>query len=292
MMKEHTILYKKYITTKKIIGKYKDENMKRPQFLAVSFALVISIMATDRSNDAMVVSPNKVTEENDWILLGEAPLSNYYQEEDIITAKLYVREIATKIICRVEYQGKYHATRWDNGLKSYIVTINGKTYKYDIPLDMGNEENENNDNAKLVGKWGFSSDGDWYIDISYSNGEYKFFLNPYSSINDGEIVEQHTTATEFIYTKKQETDHRPQMRSKGWSYMYDDCDKNADIGYPKTGQYKYDTDILYSTISVSLTGVVPTYCVRKFHSYYYYQGSLTYVETEILSGSGTKLVRK
>lgn len=234
----------------------------------------------------------KRAEGEEWILLGETPLSNYSQNDDVITAKLYLREIATKLIYRVEYQGRFYATRWDKELKSLLVTINEYTYKCDLPHGLENDENESNVKANLVGKWGFNNDGDWFIDISFKNGEYSFFLNPYSSFSDGEIVEQNVTATEFIYTKKQETDHRPKMRSKGWNYMYDDCDENADIGFPKTGQYKYDTDVLFSTISISIIGDVPAYSVKKFHSYYYYQGSLTYAETEILHGTATQLIRK
>ena len=153
------------------------------------------------------------------------------------------------------------------------------------------DDDEKNESAKFVGKWGFSGVEEWFVEITYKNGDYSFFLNPYYPYLDGEVVEKHVTATEFIYTKKSETDYRPQMRSKGWSYMYDDCDKNADIGYPKTGQYKYYKDVMYSTISISLTGNVPTYGVKKFYTYYYYQGTLTYADTDILH-SVTQLVRK
>lgn len=231
------------------------------------------------------------TEDDDWILLGETPLSNYYQNDDVITAKLYLREIATKIIYRVEYQARYYATRWDKDSKSLIVTINEKTYKCDVPTQSEVDDDEKNESAKFVGKWGFSGVEEWFVEITYKNGDYSFFLNPYYPYLDGEVVEKHVTATEFIYTKKSETDYRPKMRSKGWNYMYDDCDKNADIGYPKTGQYKYDKDVMYSTISISLTGNVPTYGVKKFHTYYYYQGTLTYADTDILH-SVTQLIRK
>ena len=232
-----------------------------------------------------------MTEDDGWILIGEVTLSNHYQSSEAIKANLYVKEIGKNLIYRVEYHGNYYATRWHDNSKSYHVTINDKTYRCDAPTLSKEEENDDGKSAKFVGKWGFSSDGVWFVDISYKNGEYDFFLNPYFPYSDGEIIERHVTATEFIYTKKSETDYRPEMRSKGWSYMYDDCDKNADIGYPKTGQYKYDKDVLYSTISISLTGSVPTYSVKKFHTDYYYQGSLTYAETESYKGDGTKLVQ-
>ena len=197
--------------------------------------------------------------------------------------------VATRYLVRLH--GGYPRT-FPPAPKSLLVTINENTYKCDVPTQSEVDDDGKNESAKFVGKWGFSGVEEWFVEITYKNGDYSFFLNPYYPYLDGEVVEKHVTATEFIYTKKSETDYRPQMRSKGWSYMYDDCDKNADIGYPKTGQYKYDKDVLYSTISISMTGTAPTYCVKKFHTDYYYQESLTYAETENLHDKGTQLVRR
>lgn len=216
------------------------------------------------------------TEVNDeWILLGEVTLSNYYTGYEPITAKLYVREIAKKLIYRVEYQGEFYATRWHDVSKTHHVTINGKTYRCDVPISSSDDNNEKNKSAKFVGRWG-SDSSNWLVEISYNGGSYSFKLNISNDYTRTVISEK---SNEVIYTSEWKIDHSPELRKKGWRCYYDERDNNADPGYPTSGRYEYDREVIIYTESISLHDAGPLLKGIKMHCFYYLQGTLTYAET-------------
>ncbi len=226
---------------------------------------------------------NTYTEVNDdWILLGETTLATYSSDTSPINAKLYVREIAKKLIYRVEYQGQFYATQWHKDSQTYYVTINGKTYKCEVPVNSVENETESRNSAKFVGKWKWG-EGGWYVDISFSNGRYSFILNP-NIIK--EIVDFQETSNGIVFTYVVKYDKRPELNRKGWEYYYDERDNNADPGYPTSGRYKYDREVVYYTASITLSDKAPVRKMIKMHTYYYLGTALTYADTDTDFGPG------
>lgn len=220
---------------------------------------------------------SRVVEDDGWILIGEVTLSNYYLGNEPIVAKLYVREIAKKLIYRVEYQGVFYATRWHEKSNTYHVTINGETYIYDDPANYTNKETDSGNSAKFVGKWKLRDFPGWYVDISFSNGRYSFNLNP-DKIT--EIVEFQETSNGVVFTYVEKFDKRPELNRKGWRYYYNERDNNADPGYPTSGRYEYDREVVYYTASITLSDMAPVRKMIKMHTYYYLGTALTYADTD------------
>ena len=75
--------------------------------------------------------------DDDWILVGEVVLSvSYRQVSNTVKANLYIREVANKIIYRIEYNGKFYAVgkgynKVDNDTY-YYVTIGNVTYYFNV----------------------------------------------------------------------------------------------------------------------------------------------------------------
>ncbi len=254
--------------------------MRRTFLIAIFTSLsLINVMT------AGAITPYTIPEErintfsevnDDWILLGEVTLSNYYSGYEPIIAKLYVREIARKLIYRVEYQGDFYATSWHDDSKTYHVTINSKTYRCDVPANSTENETESRNSANFVGKWRLGKLG-WYVDISFSNGRYSFYLNP-DIIK--EIVEFQETSNGIVFTYVEKFDKRPELNRKGWRYYYDERDNKADPGYPTSGRYEYDREVVYYTASITLSDKAPVRKMIKMHTYYYLGTALTYADTD------------
>ena len=245
--------------------------------IVVSATAIISLCSWDYAplEPASHNSAN-ITAEDDWILIGEVTLSKY-NGIGKIKANLYVREIAKKLIYRVEYQGAYYSTRWAENIKTYLVTINENSYICDVPITSSDSETTNSPSSKYVGKWKRPYGNSWSVDIRYNDGRYGFILNP-SAYDD--ITEIQELSNSLIFTYVSKFDHRSDLSKKGWQYYVDDRDNNADSGYPTSGQYHYDRTVCHYTISISLEGDSPVYKCIKMHSYYYLNGYLTYAETE------------
>ncbi len=245
-------------------------------FICLSFINVMTLWSFN-SHSFTGKRINVFSEVNDdWILIGEVSLSNYNSGYEPITAKLYVREIAKELIYRVEYQGAFYATRWHDDSKTYHVTINGKTYRCDVPVNSTENETESGNSAKFVGKWKLGHLG-WYMDISFNNGRYSFNLNPDLI---GEIVEFQETSNGIVFTYVEKFDKRPELNRKGWRYYYDERDNKADPGYPTSGRYEYDREVVYYTASIALSDKAPVRKMIKMHTYYYLGTALTYADTD------------
>lgn len=80
-----------------------------------------------------ILSHENAANDDDWILVGEVVLRNVSPN---LKANLYIREVAHKIIYRIEYNGKFYVVVKqlpnDDNDKVYMVTINGKTYHFDV----------------------------------------------------------------------------------------------------------------------------------------------------------------
>lgn len=228
--------------------------------------------------------------EEDWILIGEVTLSNIHGYSDTIIAQLYVREIANKLIYRVGYKGDFYSTRWHDESKTYRVTVNGKTYRCDVPVNSSSSEDDSKEH-KFVGIWKWFSSGSWYVDITYNNGKYSFNLNP---VEVQEIADFQEVSNGIRFVSVQKYDKRPELNRKGWKYYIDDRDNKAAPGYPTTGQYKYDRTVVYYTMSITLTGSAPVHRVEMMHKYYYLDGILTYedIDTDFPSSAFTKIMIK
>lgn len=95
--------------------------------------------------------------------------------------------------------------------------------------------------------------GIWYL--AYADGTYHPVLDVYSSngrytvnylgydIFGGEFRGTQISGYGDICDIMVEIfwDHRPDLRKKGWRYYVDDCNEDADAGYPKHGSYNYDS---------------------------------------------------
>lgn len=143
---------------------------------------------------------------------------------------------------------------------------------------------------RYVGKWGIWSsyikEYSPMVEISYSNN--KFIFNP---IGDGKIVEKKESETRIEYVVERIYDKRDELRKKGWTHFYDDCDNNADPGYPTTGTYKYDRDISRVTFTFFIENNNVFRKVLRFHSDYYFKGQKTYAETEDVNWKMDTLVK-
>ena len=76
--------------------------------------------------------------DDDWILVGEVRLSVSYRNflNNGVRANLYIREVANKIIYRIEYNGNFYAVgkgynEVDN-VTYYYVTIGNVTYYFNV----------------------------------------------------------------------------------------------------------------------------------------------------------------
>lgn len=252
--------------------------MKRLIIIAV---VMICVTANIAATNIMMESnlseqnSNKTTEDDGWIIIGEVTLSNIHQYSDTIIAQLYVREIANKLIYRVGYKGDFYSTRWHDDSKTYHVTVNGKTYRCDVPAGSSTEDDSRNE-AKFVGKWRLGRSG-WYVDISYSNGKYNYNLN---TDEIGELTNIQEISNGIIFTFIRKFDKRPELRSKGLKFYYNERDNKADAGYPTTGRYEYDREIVYYTESICLSDKAPIRKVIKMQTFYYLGSTLTYADTD------------
>ena len=146
--------------------------------ILVSSTAIISLCSWDYAPmESASHSSVNISAEDDWILIGEVTLSNYNNSSETIKANLYVREVANNLIYRVEYQSTYYATRWHDYSNTYHVTINGITYKCDVPSISNNNTSNNQYQNKLIGVWKSTEKGSRDLgDIQISNKDGKLFI--------------------------------------------------------------------------------------------------------------------
>jgi len=122
--------------------------MKRIALVLVALLLTVNLFAiANRPTDSWPIaswptifsntlnlSNENTTNDDEWILVGEIVLYQYGHAD--LKANLYIREVAHKIIYRIEYSGKFYAASnsypEDDKNTTYDVTINDKKYYFYI----------------------------------------------------------------------------------------------------------------------------------------------------------------
>ncbi|MBQ9094228.1 MAG: hypothetical protein IJY03_09660 [Prevotella sp.] len=107
---------------------------------------------------------------------------------------------------------------------------------------------------------------------------YQFTTPGYGSIRDVRIS---VNGSQCFIVVKVFHDERSRLREKGWTKYYDDCDGNADPGFPRSGRYYYNESLTtwYYTVDLSKTPLVME--CEKIHTDYYFNGSNTYSDTDM-----------
>lgn len=146
--------------------------------IIVSATAIITLCSWDSAPlEATSHNSANITADDDWILIGEVTLSNYNNSSETIKANLYVRDVAKNLIYRVEYQGSYYATRWHDYSKTYHVTINGITYRCDVPSISNSNTSNHQSQNQLIGVWKSTEKGFRNLgDIQITNKEGKLFV--------------------------------------------------------------------------------------------------------------------
>ena len=118
--------------------------------------------------------------DDEWIFIGE--ISLYRGKSGTVgykqlPAKLYVREISQKLFFRVDYNGEFYAPRIDASNKSYSVTIDGITYRCDVPSITNGGTSTNQPQNELIGVWKSTEKGYRdFGDIQISNKDGNLFV--------------------------------------------------------------------------------------------------------------------
>jgi hypothetical protein len=80
-----------------------------------------------------ILSNENVTDDDGWILVGEVRLHYWRNAEGDLIADLYIREVAHKIIYRIQYNGKFYAvTKDDREDTKYWVNVDQKSYFFNV----------------------------------------------------------------------------------------------------------------------------------------------------------------
>ncbi len=113
--------------------------------------------------------------------------------------------------------------------------------------------------------------------IRLINPKAMFTTQGYGSIRD---VDVKVNGSECSIIVKVFHDERSKLREKGWTKYYNDCDGDADPGFPRSGIYYYNESLTtwYYTINLSKTPLVMK--CEKIHTDYYLNGSNTYSDTD------------
>ena len=136
--------------------------------------------------------------------------------------------------------------------------------------------------TKLDGTWGEWSNGSFYpwVKIRHNGNGYdvEFVGKVGTSITKDFQVNVNGSSCSIIV--KTFYDNRPDLRKKGWSYYYDDCDGNADPGFPHSGEYRYNESLTTWYFNIDLSNTPLEMKCEKIHTDYYLNGSNTYSDTD------------
>ena len=184
-----------------------------------------------------------------------------------------------------------------NRLKSKTSSYESEIYSEMIVLDAMLKK-YNNGPSRIYGTWGeYGYNGQFFpfVKISGSGGTPNVeFLGYWMAGEAGNIKDVRINISGNICYLEFDKywDNRPSLREKGWTHYYDDCDSNADPGYPTTGTYKYDES--YSTwyYKIDLAEYPLEAKCLKIHHDYYHIGCHTYSETKTDTGIHSKNLKK
>jgi tetratricopeptide (TPR) repeat protein len=115
------------------------------------------------------------------------------------------------------------------------------------------------------------------VEILYDKNEYSFRIMDESIQN---IIEEKNVAKGIEFVYEVVFDKQPELRRQGYTHYYEDRNNNADPGYPTTGRYNYDKEIVRYTESITIEGNEVVQRYLKIHTDYYLNGQKTYADTE------------
>ena len=217
----------------------------------------------------------QVAEEYEKILNTDPSYNNAYLE----AAHAYA--LATSSLGKSAYDKGVNIL---NRLKSKTSSYESEIYSEMTVLDAMLKKH-NNGPSRIYGTWGQYSNGEFYpfVKITGSGGTPNVeFLGYWMAGEVGYIKDVRINISGNICYLEIDKywDNRPGLRKKGWTHYVDDCDSNADPGYPTTGTYKYDET--YSTwyYKIDLAEYPLEAKCLKIHQNFYCKGSHTYSGTD------------
>lgn len=225
----------------------------------------------------------QVAEEYEKILITDPSFYNAYLE----AAHAYA--MATPSLGKTAYDKGVSVL---NRLKSKDSSYESEIYSEKTVLDAMLKKH-NNGPSRIYGTWGeYGHNSQFYpfVKITENGGTPNVeFLGYWMAGDAGNIKDVRINISGNICYLEFDKywDYRPSLRKKGWIHYVDDCDSNADPGYPTTGQYKYDESNDTYYYKIDLSGYPLEAKCLKIHENFYYRGSHTYsktdTDTEILS---------
>lgn len=148
----------------------------------------------------------------------------------------------------------------------------------------------NNGPAKLDGIWSWWSTYTRtytdYLEVRNSGSGYTVrlvdasncFTSPgYGNVRDVDISVNGDNCSIVVQVFH---DERSRLREKGWRKFVDDCDGNADPGFPRHGEYYYNESLTTWYFKVDLSRVPLIMECEKIHTDYYFDGNNTYSDTD------------
>lgn len=115
------------------------------------------------------------------------------------------------------------------------------------------------------------------VEILYDKNEYSFKILDESCQN---VIEEKIVANGIEFVYEVVFDKQPELRKRGYTHYYGDRNNNADPGYPTTGRYNYDKEIVRYTESITIEGNEVVQRYLKIHTDYYLNGQKTYADIE------------
>lgn len=133
---------------------------------------------------------------------------------------------------------------------------------------------------QYCGKWGdkylLENSGldNWTFEIKWDGNDFQFTFRALEM----DLVEQENTNS-WLFRSYSYTDKTPELQKKGFRAFTDDCDSEADPGFPDTGTYLYDEYYQEDYYRITLSDNAPTWGFVLGHTDYYYKDNHTYSET-------------
>lgn len=168
-----------------------------------------------------------------------------------------------------EYEGDYSSAYYSN-LEEYLM--------WRLPAPPASKPISNPE--QYCGKWGSAfvlnrmDADDWSVDVSWDGSRFYFDFK-----TTGYELYKQESENCWLFRHESYTDKTPEMRRRNLSSFYDDCDPDADPGFPRTGTYKYDEYYQNAFYRLCLQGGAVKFGAVLGHTDYYFHDIHTYSET-------------
>lgn len=264
------------------------------QVLLVIFIIAASIVAYGQCNGnlsskgyahikAAQALTDMATTTSDWKDVAIEYEQVIVSDSEYAPVYMILGDLYTKIGNEEGVEAFNMAEYYYNGCKTACAD---SAYAIEVKLTILNalKRKYSNGPNRFVGTWGTYSDNfrfNKYVDISYDGNSYKFKNIDYgNSKNDYgfKIISEMSNEIKFEFHTI--FDKRDELRNKGWTHYYDDCNYLADSGYPTSGIYKYDYEDVRYTFSISVIDDDVFVNYLELHTDYYLKGQKTYADTE------------